>query len=1030
MRVKLSSLPTPKSGRTVTLSNFWGGLNLLREPEELSKNQSPDMENMWYRDGVLRRRDGVKAVFPASASNRDPGQVHFYDRLFHGYVVYADGRKIRYFDPANPGTLRTVEGDLLPENGGHGTFFPFDERLYYKARDVYLRLALTEGEITAERLLWKENGDYQISDSVYTPILAMNRNPDGSGGDLYQPENRINPKKEVWFDIDSTSHDYILPDSGCRVLSIRLGEDAVDASDSLSRSFSLGGRTVTVLDETGENNTKLRFDVPLYVDEENWTTQDHTSVPSTGDNYLPNVVYSTFDIPVGEDTEFRNPTVLKARDGAVPSQYTMTFLAQALDRCPYEDKNRYFVTENEDYMNLFVLGDGFALDNYDSATTEMWMRDYYRVTYRKSKDLWSAADFSGRSNLTGWHYARNVVLSHLGSNLTWEGTTVIANHISTGGICTHSFKSLAELALTQGLVSLGAIPDAETAYTKRLYWISRNEDYVVFHYLINDGTFRVTRYDGENGFFHGKGCYLVTIPRLGFGPTGSLSGWVSLATGQNGGFFVKNIVYARDPIVWNGYVPGEAIVTAGGEEAPEEYRRYAEIALYRARRDCPEADITGDYAVAAFGEYVTVYVDTGLGEDGVTWYDCKTGEFKAAGFIAQRYVKREVYEDITLDLTTPAVLSNKLKVVYTKDNPEALQAIADCRFASDFGGADAVCAVVAGSCMQPNAIFWSGNGSYGVDPTYFPMDQYNLCGAYQDPVTGFGRQQGFLAVFQGEHVSKAVYGLTELSGRKTINLTVTTVNAQRGCDLPWTIRLCGNNLVWLHSKYGAMYLRDATAAGENTVAVISEHVNGSAARPGLLHDLAGTDEFRACAGTDGRRYCAFAGEKLYVWDYSLTAVSDGTSAMSWTRHGDFHAVQSVMESGGGRVWMLDGDGKVTAFDETLATDLGAEIPCHYRTPTLTLGGGDRLWRVREVICALRNDGKPVTVTYGGQGRQMLRTGYEPRIPDTPESGEFRYPLVLRPRGLRVKDFYLELTGEGNLEICEITVTYEEDGRAK
>ena len=62
MRVKLSSMPDPKDISSVALSNFSGGLNLRDDPTEVRSSQSPDMLNMWYRDGVLKKRGGQKQI--------------------------------------------------------------------------------------------------------------------------------------------------------------------------------------------------------------------------------------------------------------------------------------------------------------------------------------------------------------------------------------------------------------------------------------------------------------------------------------------------------------------------------------------------------------------------------------------------------------------------------------------------------------------------------------------------------------------------------------------------------------------------------------------------------------------------------------------------------------------------------------------------------------------------------------------------------------------------------------------------------
>jgi hypothetical protein len=1037
MRVKLGDMPDPKKQGTITLQNLFGGLNLHEDPTHVSASQSPDMLNMWYRDGMLKKRAGQTKVFNPVAGGT--GTVWFYDKLFHGLVVYAAGTSICYFNPsATSSGVKKVSGITLPSSTGHGTFFAFDEHLYYKAWGIYVRLSYSNGTLTGERILWQNGSGYSIAEDVYTPVIIINRNPDGTGGDLYQPENRINPKKTVWFDVDNSSYDYYLPVHGCRVTQVQVEDTVVDTSDTSTRTFAIGGRNVQIIDENIPDSstkfTRLKFDVPLHVDETGWTAKGWIGTTSQGSNFLPNIKYSNFNIPATANTTFKNGVMLRRGDSASPpSEYTSSFLGLALSKCPYSDKSKRFAFDNGTWFNLFILSPTFKVVKYQSSNTEMWMTNYFRVSYHYPTNKWTTYDMMGRTN-EGWHYAQNCIYSTV--DVYYGSTKIISTQTTPtdGSTILESYSSLAE--------AHGGLTNVD----HELIWISANTDLIVFHYLVGDNQFYVTHYDATNGFFKCKAIRQVTIHRN----NPRQVDYKDILVPGTYGHLVKNIVWASRDLVYNSYVPGDVIKGASGT-LTSRYQKLAEIALYRARRDFPNANITGNYAIAENGKYVTIYIDAGME---LKYYDLKTGEFKASNWIQEGFVMNEEYEDITLNITTPAALSNKLRVTYTKDNPDAMKAIADCRFATSFGGSDAVCVVLGRCDKQPNAIFWSGNGSYGVDATYFPMDQYNLCGAYQDPVTGFGKQQNVLVVFQSHHVAKATYRIEETNGRKFIDLPLSTINTERGCDMPWSIALCGNNLVWMHSKHGVMFLRDATAAYENMIVVISENVNGNAARPGLLQDLRTCGEYEAVGAEDGQRYYAFVKDKLWVWDYTISSVSDGISSLSWSRHSPFSA-EAVVEADTGTVWFANSSGQISKINEDATTDFGATIPCHYRTPTQTFGGYGRVRTVnRAVLSILNNPDGPIAVEYGGEGQGRWRDGYSylDRItseittlsgdtivskagksiviktagrynPDVPESGEFWMPLVLKPRGVRVNNFWLEISAEGGLAINQINIAY-------
>ncbi|MBQ2048088.1 MAG: hypothetical protein II487_03795, partial [Schwartzia sp.] len=84
-----------------------------------------------------------------------------------------------------------------------GTFFLYGNQLYYKTRGAYI-------VITAEYA----NGGWSFtaaSVSPYVPVVLINADPMSAAGDLYQPENRLQPRKTVWYNAASGVKQYHLP---------------------------------------------------------------------------------------------------------------------------------------------------------------------------------------------------------------------------------------------------------------------------------------------------------------------------------------------------------------------------------------------------------------------------------------------------------------------------------------------------------------------------------------------------------------------------------------------------------------------------------------------------------------------------------------------------------------------------------------------------------------------------------------------------------------------------------------------------
>ncbi|MCR5663556.1 MAG: DUF4397 domain-containing protein [Oscillospiraceae bacterium] len=294
-------------------------------------------------------------------------------------------------------------------------------------------------------------------------------------------------------------------------------------------------------------------------------------------------------------------------------------------------------------------------------------------------------------------------------------------------------------------------------------------------------------------------------------------------------------------------------------------------------------------------------------------------------------------------VTSPPT-NNTVEITYAKADTDGCSSIMDCVYAVSYGGTGELCAVLGGCPAQPNALFWSGNNA-AADPSYFPYEQYQLAGDTDDPITGFGKQQSFLVVFKKRSVGRVKQDLTTVDGRLVIDMPYTAINDRIGCDLPASIRLIDNNLVWCSTEQGVHVLKDSSYAYENNIECLSGKVNGGPGRPGLL---AGVRAAAPCSLDDTRRYWLCCGETAWVWDYENSSRQEP----SWYRLTGIGAVAFASE--GDRVWHLNAEGQLTRFARCYA-DYGAAIPKSYRFAAQDFGGYDRLKNVNSVVIAMRPD---------------------------------------------------------------------------
>lgn len=317
---------------------------------------------------------------------------------------------------------------------------------------------------------------------------------------------------------------------------------------------------------------------------------------------------------------------------------------------------------------------------------------------------------------------------------------------------------------------------------------------------------------------------------------------------------------------------------------------------------------------------------------------------------------------------------NTVRVTYETSSAadtDAYNAVMDCPYAVVYGGDQSLCVVVGGCAAQPNAYFWNGNDQYGMNPFYFPMEQYNFAGDTESAVMGFGKQQGFLVVFSKKGVGKATFGTTTTdSDRIAIEMPYTAINSRIGCDFPWSIQLVDNNLVFCNQEHGVCLLLDSSAAYENNITELSKKVNGNEARHGMMYDtyVMGADGVFSTIFED--KYWLVTNEHAYVWDFRLSDYGSPT----WFFYTNIKGVAFIHHVDD--LYHLSADGGASTFRRDHFADYGAAIEKVYQFATQMMGTYDRLKNAVSVLFAIRSDTDTITQVW-------YLTDYETRRDLTP-----------------------------------------------
>lgn len=197
--MNLSDLPDPKKEYTQRFENLSGGLNLRDLDYLLKVNESPEMKNLNWHDGVLACRDGQTLL------SKSRGQVYACaEELFHDRLVVHCGASLYAVTP-NTGSWTPLMQNVAQERG---TFFRYNEFLMYKNRGGYYKIAYRE----ASDCLFAApiHSDENRSDA-FIPTIQLNTDPKTGAGDLYQPENRLSAYKKVRFNAAEGVTEYHLP---------------------------------------------------------------------------------------------------------------------------------------------------------------------------------------------------------------------------------------------------------------------------------------------------------------------------------------------------------------------------------------------------------------------------------------------------------------------------------------------------------------------------------------------------------------------------------------------------------------------------------------------------------------------------------------------------------------------------------------------------------------------------------------------------------------------------------------------------
>lgn len=307
----------------------------------------------------------------------------------------------------------------------------------------------------------------------------------------------------------------------------------------------------------------------------------------------------------------------------------------------------------------------------------------------------------------------------------------------------------------------------------------------------------------------------------------------------------------------------------------------------------------------------------------------------------------------------PALGTNNVVITAYKTVTADINSILNCLAVKAFGG------------QNDNRLFfgnngtgyyyWTGISSVGVDPTYFPLNNYNIVGLTDENITAFAKQNNSLMILK----PREIYGVDYSFNGTTGVFDSYPVHDSMGCDCPDTVQMVNNNTVFLSTEFGVCVIQSTNVGNQRNVYAISRNIDARLLFESNL-TLASSIEF------DGK-YWLVVNDKAYVWDYFTAPYYESSDPdasakrLSWWYFTGINAKSFVIE--GDQLFYGDRtSGKtikfITDYGLTQYSDFGLGYASVYRYPYRMIGNGLYEFTVKRGTIGVRGDRKTeYNVTY-------------------------------------------------------------------
>ena len=362
-----------------------------------------------------------------------------------------------------------------------------------------------------------------------------------------------------------------------------------------------------------------------------------------------------------------------------------------------------------------------------------------------------------------------------------------------------------------------------------------------------------------------------------------------------------------------------------------------------------------------------------------------------------------------------------------------------CKYAAVFGGANDTRIFLTGNPAYPSNVYYSAIAN----ALYYPVENWFMVGSDADFNAGMAVMYDQLILLKQHSIFRIEY-----VGTTALDFGSYPLNSYVGCDMPYTIQLIDNNIVFCNTYSGVHIVTRTDVRTEKNVARISGNINGAPGRTGLLDETNANLILSTSFDWDGK-YILCVDNYAYVWDYTLTPftytgqMDADEERLAWFPWSNINANCWLVRSGS----CLYGDrdtGLLQAFTPSTYTDNGVAINGYWRSRRFYFDLPEWLKTISEVYVRTSDAGRTsLTFTFYDRYGVVLSTKTvtsESFSWDTFTWDLFAYDVIGAPPTIRLKPkikktvyFQVEISNNINLHnmsILDMAVYYMLTKKAK